>query len=136
MACVTTARRLELGGRDCPTLHLRAPGQELALDIAFLDSISGCGTTPLTSTPSIKVVSMDMKECCFTKCKIILSNVVIFQHPEKGLHFVEDDPMLAFHVGAIGNPELSNPGFGCISGECGCRRVRHRPMSLKVEYVH
>jgi hypothetical protein len=24
--------------------------------------------------------------------------------------------MLAFHVGAIGNPEPSNPGFGCLSG--------------------
>jgi|SRR5271157_107106 len=49
MARVTTGRRHELGGQDRPALHLRAPGQEWAADIAFLDSISGCGATPMTS---------------------------------------------------------------------------------------
>src|SRR5271166_722437 len=37
------------GGRGRATLHLYAPGRKWAPEIAFLDSISSCGTTPLTS---------------------------------------------------------------------------------------
>ncbi len=39
--------------------------------------------------------------------------------------------MLSFHVGVIGKPSPSYPGFGFHSGECGCRKVRHRPMWLQ-----
>ena len=49
MARLSTAGRVEPGGRGRPTLHPYAPGRKWASEIAFLDSISGCGTTPLTS---------------------------------------------------------------------------------------
>ena len=39
--------------------------------------------------------------------------------------------MLALHMGAFGSPGPCIPGFGCLSGVCGCRVVRHRPMFIK-----
>ena len=62
---------------------------------------------------------------CWRSCKGIIGHGAFFQHPRKGLHSVEELPMLAVRVGAFGNPGPTYPGFGCLSGVCGCRVERH-----------
>ena len=106
--------------------HAPSPGGKTMTRLhAFLSPVSSCNATSLTMRRSHHQFNIAYPNAKLLTCKISRPRVANYQHPREGLHFVEELPMLASHVSFLGSPEPGNPGFGCLSGDYGCRSVRH-----------